>query len=195
MIVAVINITMSDRQVREFTKQLRILPIKRQKKLVNDIAQEGARETRRKLDTGGGVPPSKWIRARKGVNKAMVGASDKVTVFQTGDNRAIVDTIDPRYSLGKHARGYTKPAGSGGPEDRVFGDWVVIPLKQPSELTRLRSRVPNPFRFKWTTHKRPSVVPARDVIASDKHMATQGNLIAQKWAQRILSEALSKVGL
>jgi hypothetical protein len=191
-----ITISMSDRQARDFVKNLQTLPIKRKRELVRDVGMYARNETRRKIAAGGGVPPSKWIRARKGVQKSFSGAADKVILAQTPDGgSAVVETSDPRYTLAQHARGYTKPAGSGGASDRVFGEWVVIPLKQPAELTRLKDKVPNPFQFKWTKNRRPSVVPARDILPSDGDMAKNGNIIAQRWAQRIISEALAKVGL
>lgn len=187
-----ILVSMDDRQLRQFLKELQILPQKRQKNLVRNIGTFGKNETRLKLARGGGVPPSKWIRARKGVNKSMTGAADKVQLFMLKDTEAVVETTDPRYSLSQHARGYTKPAGSGGFADRVFGPEVVIPLKNPSALS---PPVSNPFRYDWTFHRTPSVVPPRDILPSDAEMATAGESLAKRWVNKIVSEALAKAGL
>lgn len=187
-----INIIMSDRQATEFVKQLKILPLKRQKLLTRRIGEYGRDESKRKVRLGGGVAPSKWIRAKKGTNKALEGVDQRIELFMLGNGKAIVETTDPRFSLGMHAAGYTKPAGSGGPADRVFGNWVILPLKNPSALN---PPVSNPFMYDWTRHSTPSKVPARDILPTDADMGVEGNKIAQKWAQDIVSEALSKVGL
>lgn len=187
-----IAVNMTDRQAKQFLAELQRLPLKRQKILVRRIAEHGKKVAQQKVRAGGGVAPSKWVQARKGVNKALVGVDRKIEVFMTGDAKAIVDVLDPRYSLGQHARGYTKPAGAGGVEDRVFGDWVIIPLANPGALS---PPVSNPFMYNWRKNRTPSVVPARDVLPSDADMGTQGNIIAQKWAQEIVSMALAKVGL
>lgn len=186
-----INIQMNDRQLREFMRSITVLPRVRKKNLLRDVGLMAQNQMRAKIARGAFKAPSKWVVAKKNRTKALVGVARKVFAQKISDNEVHVDTKDPRFSLADHQKGWTIPAGSGGPEDRVYGDWVVLPLKRPSALNK---PVTNPFIYKWTTNKRPSVVPPRDVIPSERRLVLRSEMIAKRWAEKLIKEALGRAG-
>lgn len=141
---------------------------------------------------GGFQGPSKWIKAKKGVNKSLRGVANKVYWQPKAHNMGIVETRGVKYSLSQHVQGYTIPAGSRGVEDRVYGDWVILPLKNPAALN---PPVTNPFIFDWTKNKRPSKVPARQgLLPSLRIITSRGEMIAKRWAGKLVKEALQRAG-
>ncbi len=188
-----VNLQMDDKQLRKFLQAITVLPRVRKKRLLNDVGLMAQRTTRRKIEAGAYQAPSKWTVAKKGVNKALRGVAGKVFWQRKTDNMGIVETRDPRFSLAQHARGFTTHAGQGGPEDNVFGDWVILPpLKRPGALS---PPVSQPFSWRWKTHRRPSVTPARDIIPDERQLAMASERIAEKWSRSLINESLRRAGV
>jgi hypothetical protein len=187
-----VSIQMNDRQLRKFLQAITVLPRVRKKRLLNEVGLMAQSQTRKKIEAGNYAAPSKWTVAKKGVNKALRGVAGKVFWQRLSDNMGIVETKDPRFSLSQHFTGFTTPAGSGGPQDYVFGDWVVLPpLKQRFALNPPNS---DPFTWRWKTHRTPSVVPARDILPEERVLALRSEMIAERWAKKLVNEALQKAG-
>lgn len=170
------------------SRQLKV----RQGRLVTRVARMSRDATKKKIVAGAYQGPSKWIKAKKGSRKALRGMARSVYFRKVTKNSAIVDSRDPRYTLAQHHYGYTKQAGAGGRADRVFGSWVVLPLVQPSALL---PPVTNPFVYNWTVNKRPSVVPARDIIPEESFLVNRAEGIGKVWVVEVINESLKKVGL
>ena len=177
------------------SRQLKV----RQGRLVTRVARMSRDATKKKIVAGAYAGPSKWIKAKKGSRKALRGMARSVYFRKVSKNSAIVDSRDPRYNLAQHHYGYTKQAGTGGRADRVFGDWVIMPLRQPTALRGVRGGgqggFSNIFMFKWTKNKRPSVVPARDIIPEESFLVNRAEGIGKVWAVEVINESLKKVGL
>lgn len=187
-----ISIQMNDRQARKFVQALTVLPRVRQKKLLREVGLMAQSQTRKKLLSGAFEAPSKWTIAKKGVNKAMVGVAKKVFFQMKSSREGIVETRDPRFTLSQHFEGFTTPAGAGGPGDYVFGDWVVLPpLKQRGALYPPNS---DPFMWRWQTSRAPSVTPARNILPEESLLAKRSEMIAERWAQKLVKEAIGKAG-
>ena len=172
---------------------------KRQGKLTTNVARMSRDATKKKIVRGAYQGPSKWIKAKKGSRKALRGMARSVYFRKISKKEAFVDARDPRYNLAQHYYGYTKQAGVGGREDRVFGDWVIMPLKQPSALKRVKAEgkggFSNIFMYKWTKNKRPSVVPGRDIIPKESFLVSRTEGISKVWAVAVVNASLKKVGL
>ena len=189
-----VNVTLDDRQLRSFLRNLTVLPRVRKKHLLRDVGQMAQHETRMAILGGGFKGPGKWVVAKKGVNKAMEGVDRKVFFQRITDSMGIVETTDPRFSLYQHWRGFTTPAGTGGVKDNVFGDWVRLPpLKQRSALHKPNK---DPFMWNWRKSRTPSVVPARPgILPSEFLLAKKAERIAEKWAKRLVRESLKRAGV
>ncbi len=188
-----VSLQMDDRQLRKFLQAITVLPRVRKKRLLNDVGLMEQRAMRRKILAGAYQRPSKWTVAKKGVDKVFRGVAEKVFWQRQRDNMGIVDTLDPRYRLSMHQRGFTKPAGIGGPADNIHGDWVILPpLKRPGALS---PPVSQPFTWRWKTHRRPSVTPARDIIPEERQLAMSSERIAEKWARSLINESLRRAGV
>ena len=188
-----VSLQMDDRQLRKFLQAVTVLPRVRKKRLLNDVGLMAQRSLRRKILAGNYKGPSKWTVAKKGVDKALRGVAEKIFWQRQNDNMGVVDTVDKRYKLWWHYRGISKPAGVGGPADNVHGDWVILPpLKRPGALS---PPVSQPFSWRWKTHRRPSVIPARDIIPEERQLAKSSERIAEKWARSLINESLRRAGV
>ena len=184
--------TKGQKQVDKFLRELHRVPRQRQQALTRKAGRMARDETKKKILAGNFEGPSKWVRARKGVNKSLRGVAKNVVMKVQSNNRVVIESSDPRYTLKQHAEGYTKPAGSGGKADRVDGNWVVIPLANPSALNK---PVSNPFMFDWTVNKRPSVVPARNILPEDRVLAHETEKVAERWLNEVIKEAARRAGV
>ena len=171
----------------------------RQGKLVTNVAMMSRDATKKKIVAGAYQGPSKWIKAKKGSRKALRGMARSVYFRKVSKNAAIIDSRDPRYNLAQHHYGYTKQAGVGGRADRVFGDWVIMPLRNSTALRGVKGGgqggFSNIFMFKWTKNKRPSVVPARDIIPEESFLVNRTEGISKVWVVKVVNESLKKIGL
>jgi hypothetical protein len=100
--------------------------------------------------------PGKWIRAKKGVRKALSGVEREVQYVKSG--RGTVGVYGPKY-LDWHHKGFKVPAD---------GRWYGIDLKQPWHLTRKPdTQAIRTGRYRWGHIKfrwgRDSVVPRRRI--------------------------------
>lgn len=180
------------KEAEAFVRELNKVALRTERRLVRDSGRMARDLTRRKIKAGNFAEPSKWVKAKKGRQKALRGVAEKVVMKIVKDDQVQIESSDPRYTLAQHQKGYTKRAGTGGIEDNVYGNYVRLPLKNPGAL---QGKVSNPFIFNWTKNKRPSVVPARDILPTDRRLAEETEKIAGRWINRAIREAARRSGV
>lgn len=151
--------------------------------LLAEIGQGLVRDVENRIKTADGgnwAPPSKWTRAKKGVNKSLIGA-EKYIKFRVRTNKMNVYSDAP-YRLSDHHKGFQNSlfnrfekqvqSGKGG----RIGLYIVNPA--PLGLKKA-----GPFYFK---PKRRGVTPARKIWPTEGEQVKIGGPIMSRWLMNVV---------
>lgn len=131
-------------------------------------------------DGGTWILPSKWIRAKKDVSKALIGADRFVKWRASPQNAVIYGETGSDWTLSQHDKGFVNKLES--EQDRKDGDRVVISILNPAPLGLKSS---GDFRFKPS---RPGITPARKIWPTPAEVGPIIVPIASRWLRKTVLE-------
>jgi hypothetical protein len=161
--------------------------------LVNDV-----KDRIRTSNNGAWAPASKWLKAKTGQSKVLLGAEKYVRAQITKDSLKIVGKSS-KWTLTQHHLGFenklldpSEPIDSHGR--------VVIKIKDPRvlnlyvEMRRKRdgTTVPRATVFAFAP-KKPGRTPARQIWPTEMRANVIANPIASRWFAKVIQDAGGKV--
>jgi hypothetical protein len=138
---------------------------------VRDVA-----ERIKTADGGKWAPPSKWTRAKKGVNKALAGAEAYVK-FRVRTNKMHV-YADAPYSLSLHHRGFQNALL--GKKEKIVKGRLAINIINPAPLGLKKA---GPFYF---IPRKAGITPPRRIWTSEGEQVKIGGPIMSRWLKNVV---------
>lgn len=133
-------------------------------------------------DHGTWKPPSKWVRAKKGVEKALVGAEKFVFWRVAGLKLSVYGKTPGDWTLSMHDKGFENFEASADEIKNMDNGRVVLRLANPAAL----GVKTNEFRF---IPKHAGTTPRRKIWATPEDAARIASPIAFRWISKTISEA------
>lgn len=124
---------------------------------------------------------SKWIRAKKGTDKALTGVERFVKYRLFARRVEIISETPGNWGLTQHHTGFQNKLYTD--KDKRNGTTVTIDLVNPQALPWVKGN-----RFSWKP-KRRGKTPARKIWPDQAFAEYRANLIASRWVAKAVREA------
>lgn len=132
---------------------------------------------------------SKWVRAKKGTDKALFNAERYVKVKVVTGKVSVYGQTGQDWTLTQHDQGFTNELI--GKDDKTDGGKVVLTIRDPSALGQgllnLKRGKVQSSKFEFTP-RRAGITPRRKIWSTDAEVKSRVDPMSSRWARKVISE-------